>query len=36
MYTKNALDGSVEEHEQVLNNLEFAKILQDKSFNIIF
>ncbi|AGK97111.1 hypothetical protein [Clostridium pasteurianum] len=35
-YTKNALDGSIEEHEEVLSNLEFTKILQDKSFNIIF
>jgi len=35
-YTRNALDGSIEEHEEVLSNLEFRKILQDKSFNIIF
>jgi len=35
-YTKNALDGAIEEHEEVLSNLEFTKILQDKSINIIF
>ena len=35
-YTRNALDSSVEEHDEVLNNSEFIESLKDDTFNIIF
>jgi hypothetical protein len=35
-FTKNALDNSVEEHDEILNNEAFIGNLQDKTFNIIF
>ena len=35
-YTRNTLDNSVEEHDEVLNNSEFIESLKDNTFNIIF
>ncbi|MCC9293493.1 hypothetical protein ACFHWD_01215 [Clostridium sp. MT-14] len=35
-YTKNALDTSVEEHDEILSNEAFIENLKDSTFNIIF
>lgn len=35
-YTKRAMDKSIEEHDEVIRNLEFIETLKDESFNIIF
>ncbi|MEY8763883.1 MULTISPECIES: hypothetical protein [Clostridium] len=35
-YTRNALDGSVEEHDEILSNKAFIENLKDVTFNIIF
>lgn len=35
-YIKYASDESIEEHEHVISNCEFEKLLKDKTFNIIF
>ncbi|KAA8674824.1 hypothetical protein F3O63_06390 [Clostridium sp. HV4-5-A1G] len=35
-YTKNALDTSVEEHDEILSNEAFIENLEDSTFNIIF
>lgn len=35
-YTKQAMDKSIEEHDEVISNLEFIETLKDESFNIIF
>lgn len=35
-FTKNALDSSIEEHDEILNNEAFIENLKDETFNIIF
>ncbi|QXE19319.1 hypothetical protein [Clostridium sp. 001] len=35
-YTKNALDTSIEEHDEILSNEAFIENLKDSTFNIIF
>lgn len=34
-YTKNALDSSVEEHDEILSNEAFIENLKDSTFNIM-